>query len=456
MSGVNTGVRTALQAMAAFTVEAAPPAEARARAAAAVLDTVGVALAGAIEPAARVVQSILSADGGPGVPIWGTRLRATAPDAALANGTAAHALDYDDMCFVSLAHPSAPLVPAVLAAAGVAGASGRQALDAYVVGFEVEARLGRLMNPRHYQRGWHCTSTLGAIGSAAAAARLLGLDSAATAHTLAIAASEASGLKENFGTMVKPLHAGLAARDGVLAALLARAGMTASAQAIDGPQGFLRAMDSERDDLSREVGDLGARWEILDTGIAVKLYPSCAGTHPSLDALLDLRRRVGFAPDDVAAVEIDVDAVTPTVLIYDRPSSGLEAKFSMPYCAAAAIADGRVGIDTFGDGRLRDPRLASLMTRVTMRIDEALGTNAPPLTQTRVHVRLHDGRTLAAEANGARGYPGNPASADELADKFLSCAQRALSADDAASALGRLRQLEHLEDVSALRLMKTP
>src|SRR5476649_1474174 len=153
------------------------------------------------------------------------------------------------MCFVSLAHPSAPLVAAALAAAEVAGASGRALLDAYVVGFEIEGRLGRAMNPRHYQRGWHCTSTL---GTAAAVSRLLGLDAAETGHALAIAASEASGLKENFGTMVKPLHAGLAARNGVLAALLAKSGMTASHLAIDGPQGFLRAMDGEQTALASE------------------------------------------------------------------------------------------------------------------------------------------------------------------------------------------------------------
>jgi 2-methylcitrate dehydratase PrpD len=224
------------------------------------------------------------------VSVWGTGLRASAPDAALANGTAAHALDFDDMCFVSLAHPSAPLVPAVIAAGEIAGASGRAVLDAYIIGFEIQARLGRLMNPRHYQRGWHCTSTLGAISAAAGASRLFGLDAAATEHALAIAASSASGLKENFGTMVKPLHAGLAARDGVMAALLAKGGLTGSAKAIDGPQGYLRAFDSEGTDLANAVGDLGSRWEILDTGITVKLYPSCAGTHPTLDALLDLAR----------------------------------------------------------------------------------------------------------------------------------------------------------------------
>src|SRR6266850_3973686 len=244
-----------------FVASSMPPAAARTRAARAVLDTIGVTLAGASEPAARIVQAVVSAEGGDACRILGTRARASASNAALANGTAAHALDYDDMCFVSLAHPSAPLVAAALAAAESTGACGRALLEAYVVGFELEGRLGRAMNPRHYQRGWHCTSTLGTIGAAAAAARLLGLGPDAAGHALSIAASEASGLKENFGTMVKPLHAGLAARNGVLAALLAKAGMTASAAAIDGPQGFLAAMDSECRSIDGAAADLGARWE---------------------------------------------------------------------------------------------------------------------------------------------------------------------------------------------------
>src|SRR6185436_3285254 len=235
---------------------------------------------------------------------------------------AAHALDYDDMCFVSLAHPSAPLVAAALASAEAAGASGAALLDGYVVGFEIEGRLGVVMNPRHYQKGWHCTSTIGTIGAAAAAARLLGLDLPAVRHAIDIAASEACGLKDNFGSMVKPLHAGLAARNGVLAAQLAKAGLTANANAVTGSQGLLAAMDSERDSrgLDECLQDLGTRWEILETGITVKLYPSCAATHPTLDTLLDLVRSHGFAKDDVQAVEIGVDAVTPTVLIHDRPA----------------------------------------------------------------------------------------------------------------------------------------
>jgi 2-methylcitrate dehydratase PrpD len=341
-------------------------------------------------------------------------------------------------------------VPAALAAAELAGSSGAAALDAYVVGFEIEARLGALMNPRHYQRGWHCTSTLGTIGAAAAVSRLFTLDAEAMGHALAIAASEASGLKENFGTMVKPLHAGLAARNGVLAALLARGGLTASEQAIDGPQGFLHAMDGEGGALDDTLADLGTRWEILDTGITVKLYPSCAGTHPSLDAILDLRREAGITADDVDRVDIDVDSITPTVLIYERPATGLEGKFSMPFCAAAALVHGRVGIDTFEDAALRDTRVAAVMPRVRMTVDRGFDGVAPALTQARVAIALKDGRVLAREANGARGYPAQPASDAELDTKFLACARRALPADAAERALSMLRQIERLDDVRGL------
>jgi 2-methylcitrate dehydratase PrpD len=451
VSGGPSGSSTSLSSLAAiaeFVVHSAPPAAARVRAATAVLDTVGVALAGSSEAVSHIVQTSLPRveDGSP---VWGARMRSTPTEAALANGTAAHALDYDDMCFVSLAHPSAPLVPAVLGAADVSHASGRAALDAYVVGFEIQARLGRAMNPRHYQRGWHCTSTLGTISAAAAASRLLRLSPTATAHAIAIAASAASGFKENFGSMVKPLHAGLAARAGLQAALFARQGMTASAQALDGPQGFLHVMDSERADLTSEVADLGSRWEILDTGITIKLYPSCAGTHPTLDALLDLRARERFTDADVDRIDVDVDAIVPTILIYDRPTSPLEGKFSLPFCAAAAVTFGRVGLDTFASECMRDPRVASLMPRVAMHVDPNLGRHAPPLTEARVHVRLKDGRTLTQEAHGARGYPDKPPSAAELDAKLLGCAILSMSTT-AQDALAMLRRIEEVDDMHTL------
>ena len=439
-----------VEAIARFVVNTAISERARQRASIAVIDTCGVMLAGSGEPAARIAQSMAAEDGVGQCRVVGTSIATSPTLAAFANGVAAHALDYDDMCFVSLAHPSCVLVPAVLAAAESEKLTGRSVLDAYVVGFEIEARLGSLMNPRHYQRGWHCTSTLGTIGAAAAVSRLLGLDARAAAHALAIAASEASGLKENFGTMVKPLHAGLAARNGVLAALLARRGMTASDLALDGPQGMLHAMHSEGTALADAIADLGARWEILDTGITVKLYPSCAGTHPSLDAILDLRRREGFTVDDVERIDIDVDSIVPTILIYDRPATGLEGKFSLPFCTAAAVAFGRVGIDTFDTETLTHPKVRSLMERVAMRIDTALDHGAPPLTHARVHVTLRDGRVLTREALGARGYPEHPASDAELDAKFMACASHALPESAARRALGLLRNIDALDDIRAL------
>jgi len=436
--------------LAGFITGATPPAAARSRAAAAFLDTIGVTLAGVSEPASAITRAVVVGEGGDAATILGTRARGSLAGAALANGTAAHALDFDDMCFVSLAHPSAPLVSSLLASGEASGAAGKTLLDAYVIGFELEGRLGAVMNPRHYQRGWHCTATLGTIGAAAAASRVFGLDPEAASHALAIAASEASGLKENFGTMVKPLHAGLAARNGVTAALLARAGMTASATAVDGAQGFLHAMDAQRVELSDACADLGERWEILDTGITVKLYPSCAGTHPALDAILDLRRRERFTAADVDRVDVDVDSITPTILIHERVSSGLEGKFSMPFCAAAAIVEGRVGIDTFDETHVADPAIRRMMERVSMRADPTLDGVAAALTQSRVTIRLHDGRTLTQYADGARGYPARPASDTELAEKFLSCSRVALSPEACDLALGILRQLDALPDVRTL------
>jgi 2-methylcitrate dehydratase PrpD len=454
-STVATGNLTAW--MSEFVVAGTPPDEARRRAAVALCDTVGVALAGAHEPAARIVRATVTADSQGPCRILGTHDRVSASEAAFANGVAVHALDYDDMCFVSMAHPSCALVPAALAAAELAGASGQAMLEAYVVGFEVECRLGMVMNPRHYHaRGWHCTSSIGTLGAAAAAARVLSLPATAAAHALGIAASLACGLKENFGTMVKPLHAGVAARNGVMAARLAQQEFTASPQAIDGPQGYLAAMDSERSAsaLAEIIADLGARWEILDTGISVKLYPSCAATHPPLDALLQLVRRHGFNADEVEAIDVEVDSMTPRLLIYDRPATELEAKFSMPFCAAAAVVFGHPTIDTFGVSRIDDPRIQALMPRVSLRANPALDT-AAPLSQARVDVRLRDGRTLTERADGARGYPGRLTD-DELATKFLGCAERSLSAAAAEQALAALRAIDGTANVCTLTAKCAP
>jgi 2-methylcitrate dehydratase PrpD len=425
------------------------PPEASARAATAVKDTIGVMLAGVGEPAARIAQAMASEDGVGTCRVLGTSLQTSPELAALANGVSAHSLDYDDMCFVSLAHPSCALVPAILATGELVHARSSALLDAYVIGFELECRLGNVMNPRHYhQRGWHCTSSIGTVGAAAAAARMLGLGVQATQHALGIAASSACGLKENIGSMVKPLHAGMAARNGVMAARLAQRGFTASPHAIDGPQGYLVAMDSERDSLDAAVGDLGIRWEILHTGVTVKLYPSCAATHPPLDALIAMKRREQITADQVRAIDVEVDSMTPRLLIHPDPVTGLEAKFSMPFCAAAAIVYDRIGIDTFDVDHIRNPTVQALMKHVSLRANEEFDKGAP-LARARVSVYLREERVVSQAVDGARGYPGRLTN-EELATKFAGCATRTLSESAANAAWAALISLDAITDVREL------
>ena len=445
------GTGTIIASMSEFVAAGTPPSTARSRAAQALCDTIGVSLAGVVEPAAVIARRVADSIGNGACQVLGRLERLGSADAALANGVAAHALDYDDMCFVSLAHPSCALVPALLATGELVGASGRLVLDGYVVGFEIECRLGVVMNPRHYHdRGWHCTSSIGTVGAAAAAARVLGLSPAATSHALGIAASAACGLKENIGAMVKPLHAGMAARNGVMAARLAQAGFTASEHAIDGPQGYLAAMDSERpaSSLMDVLADLNARWEIIDTGITVKLYPSCAATHPPLDALIAMKRRERITADQVQAIDVEVDSMTPRLLIHPDPLTGLEAKFSMPFCAAAAIVYERIGIDTFDADHIRNPTVQALMKHVSLRANDEFDKGAP-LARARVSVYLRDGRVVSQAVDGARGYPGR-LTEQELATKFAGCATRRLSESAASAAWAAVMSLDAITDVREL------
>jgi 2-methylcitrate dehydratase PrpD len=279
---------------------------------------------------------------------------------------------------------------------------------------------------------------------------VLGLPAAAAARALGIAASNACGLKENLGSMVKPLHAGIAARNGLISARLAQKGFTASELAIEGPQGYLAAMDSDKpaSALDEAVTDLGSRWEILQTGVTVKLYPSCAATHPPLDALLKLVREHRFTADDVTAIDVEVDTMTPRLLIYDRPTTDLEGKFSMPFCAAAALILGHPTMETFHPKNIQDERVQRLSRRVTLRIDPEFDKSAP-LSQARVTVKLRDGRTLVERADGARGYPGR-LTQEDLAEKFLACAARSVSAETATKLLAAVRDVESVRDIREL------
>jgi 2-methylcitrate dehydratase PrpD len=423
----------------------------------AVLDTIGVMLAGVGEPAAQIVRRLAEVEGGtPLCSVLGTPLRTGAIWAALANGVAAHALDFDDTNFTMMGHPSAPVLAAALAAGEAAMVDGRRLLLAFLIGFETEVAFGEALNPAHYERGWHATGTLGTLGAVAAAARLLDLDVPATTAALGVAASQASGLKENFGTMTKPFHAGHAARSGVLSALLAREGFTSSHAAVDGVQGLLAlygggdAGAPANATPSITLDHLGSPWQILRTGIAVKPYPCCALTHSAIDALLELRATHRIEPAEVRAVEVAVAPVVPTVLIHPDPSTELEAKFSMQYCAAAALATGRIAIDTFEPATLADPEIRKLMVRARMVVDPAVGGSRDTQAWSRVRVTLADGRVLGTPPRGARGHPDAPLSDDALARKFSDCAARALPPDRIASVTEMLRTLDGCPDLRSL------
>jgi len=415
----------------------------------AALDTLGVTLAGAAEPSAVAVRGVVRAEGStPLCTVVGTSLRAAPTWAALANGTAGHAHDFDDTNFALMGHPSAPLLAAALAAAEAETASGRDVVVAYLVGFEISTAVGIALNPDHYTRGWHATSSIGTLGCAAAAAKLLGLDVDQTRHALGVAASLASGLKENFGSMTKPFHAGHAARNGVFAAMLAREGFTSSDAALDGTQGYAAAFSQTK--LGAGAFEaLGHEWQILASGIAVKPYPSCALTHSAIDALLALRAEHALGVDQVEDIEVGVNHVVPEVLRHNRPATGLEKKFSMQFCAAEALATGRVEIVSFEEGATAAGTL-SLMDRVRMVVDPTLPDGLEQHAWTRVTVRLRDGRTLASPPRGASGHPDQPLTDAQLRAKFLGCAAPVLGAGEAE---GVAEQLAHLEDVPDIRAL---
>jgi 2-methylcitrate dehydratase PrpD len=416
----------------------------------AILDCLGVMLAGSVEPAARIVTDIARSEGGaPLATVVGTPLRTGAVWAALANGTAAHALDFDDTNFAMMGHPTAPVLSAALAAGELALADGRALVHAFLLGFEVETTLAEVLNPAHYEKGFHATGTLGAMGAAAAAARLLGLDATQTRTALAIAASQASGLKENFGTMTKPFHAGHAARSGVLSGLLAREGFTASEQALEGPQGYFAVLGAGKRE-ERALETLGAPWKILKTGVAVKPYPSCACTHSIIDSTLELRRIHAIAPEEVEHVTVGVGASVPRILIHSNPRSGLEAKFSGEFSAAAALCEGRVGIATFRDDKTDDPAIKALMKHVSVVVDPEIPREGDQHMWTRVTLRLRDGREVGIAPRPVPGHPGSPLSLDQLREKFRDCARIVLPDDRVESVRQMVEDLDGCPDLRSL------
>ncbi|MES2258074.1 MAG: MmgE/PrpD family protein [Pseudomonadota bacterium] len=424
-----------------------------------IADTVGVTLLGATEDVSGVLQRALAGEIVPGPALlFGGRRRIGMLDAAMFNGTAAHAADYDDMARNMGGHPSVTLVPVLFALGEARGASGRQLLEAYIVGFEAACRLGRVVHPHHYEKGWHPTSTLGVFGAAAAAARLLRLDPARTATALALAASMSSGVKANFGTMTKPFHVGQCCRDGLMAAQLAAGGFTANPRALEHKQGFFASYDGlENVHPERMLAQWGELLEIEQESVGLKQFPCCGSTHPAIRAMLGMASQ-GLRHEDVESIAITVNRQRLPHTDNPQPQSGLAAKFSVQYVTARALTDGAVRLEHFeGDSHL-DPRVRRLMALTSVGAYPETGDDTLNMENkefaAHLTVTTRDGRTLSSIAPHALGRGGaNAMNKAEMREKYSDCARRVLPAAQAASsfdALWALRDDAPLQALTAL------
>lgn len=415
----------------------------------AILDSVGVALAGSQDDPGRIAADLARDEGARAeAAVFGQGFRTSAMLAALVNGAAAHALDFD-ASFAIMGQPTAGLAPAVFALGEPLGVSGRRLLEAYVAGFEVTAKLAWSM-PEHWgEGGWHATATLGSFGCTAAASRLLGLDADQALMALGIVSSMAGGVVANFGTMSKPLHAGLAARNGLLAAKLAQRGWTGGPSVLDAHGGFYAAFAPGMTPNPAPFAELGKTFD-LENGVRFKAYPCGGLTHSAVDALLALRREHHLAADSIERIDVAVTKYTASRIVYRIPETALQGKFSMAYILARTALDGELTVDTFSEEAIRVPAVLALAEKVHMAVDPALEHDTAGGRPARVTVHLRDGRSLSGRVNHPKGGPESPLADDELRGKFSSCARRVLGEGAASDALRLLDDLENVENVSTL------
>jgi 2-methylcitrate dehydratase PrpD len=425
------------------------------------IDVIAVMVPGAAEPVTRLVFETVKGWGdGPSTAV-GTGARLAPPWAALVNGTAAHALDFDDNFDPAKAHATAVLAPAILAAAQAEGSSGRACLDAYVVGLQILGRIGQGVNPAHRNRGWHATATVGAIGAAAACARLLGLKAHEAGMAVSIATSMAGGFMSQFGTMTKAMHAGLAAKSGVMAAWLAKGGVTAGLETLDGPTGMNRLMvgpdyEQLRDGLTHvehgqtlrfETERIGEPLLILENGFRVKRFPNCGSAHRALDGLLELRKRYGLEAEMVEAVHVRAPVTHLNNLMYTDPKDPLQAKFSLEYGLAVALLTGDCRLSDFEDETaVMRPEVRALYPRIHRHpVDRAEGE-----FPTEVEVVLKDGRTVATRIAMPLGSIAAPFETGQYWEKYEGCVAGLMAAEDARALRGALEAFPDLADVEGV------
>jgi 2-methylcitrate dehydratase PrpD len=425
-----------------------------------ILDGLGLALAGSVAQSGAIVEKYLRGLGLAGGPatVIGTDLKVSPRFAAFANGVAIHADDFDDTqlavakdrVYGLLTHPTAPCLPAALANAQMLGRSGAEAMLAYHIGLEVECKIAEAINPRHYQEGFHATATCGPFASAAASARLRGFDLDQTLRALSIAGSQSAGLRENFGTMTKPFHAGRAAEAGVVAADFAGLGWTATDKILEAPRGFFRAAGGGYD-AGAISGRLGNPWTFASPGVSIKPHPSGSLTHPGMTEMLRLIDEHKLTAAMVERVDVGTNHNMPNALIHHRPENELQAKFSMEFCMAILLLDGKAGLAEFTDAAVERPDAKAMIGKINFHVHPQAEAAGYDKMTTIIDIHLKDARTICGRADFGKGSPANPMSYDEVAEKFRGCADHARwPADKAAEIIAVVERLETLADLEGL------
>ncbi len=425
-----------------------------------ILDGLGLALSGSRAETAGLIQEYVRSFGfqPAGATVLGSGTKLPARFAAFANGVAIHVDDFDDTqlavgkdrVYGLLVHPTVCVLPAALATAELQGKSGRDLLLAYQIGVEVECKIAEAISPRHYQDGFHSTGTCGVFGGTAACARLKGFDVEKTVRALAIAASHAAGLRENFGTMMKPFQAGHATESGVVAADFAALGWTGAEQILEAQRGFFHAYGGGYDP-SAIIDRLGKPWTFQNPGVSIKPFPSGSLTHPGMTELLRLVRSNSIRASDVERVEVGTSRNMPNTLIHHRPTNGLQAKFSMEFCMAILLLDGKADLTKFTDAVVNRPDVQEMIGRVRFYADPEAEKAGYDKMTTIIKITLKDGRTIAGRADFGKGSPPNPMSYDEVAEKFQGCAAFAeWPTAKTTKVIDLVRKLEEVSKVRAL------
>jgi len=397
-----------------------------------ILDGIGLALAGNAAESGHIVRTYLKSLGIPtskGATIIGTNMKVPARFAAFANGIAIHADDYDDTqlavakdrVYGLLTHPTAPALPPVLALGEIGNRSGLDVLTAYQVSVEAETKMSEAINPRHYDHGFHSTATIGAITAAAGASRMMGLNLEQTRRALGIGASQAAGLRENFGTMTKPFHPGRSAESGIVAAEFAKLGWTATPIVLEAGRGFFKAAGGGYDPAAID-GKLGNPWTFTFPGVSIKPHPSGSLTHPGMGLMLDLIRKHDIRPEQVVKVKVGTNRHMPNALIHHQPTNELQAKFSMEFCMAILLLQRKAGLAEFTDKVVNRPDVKKMIAKVEFGVHpEAEAAGYEKMT-TIIDIELAGGRKVGGRADFGKGSPSNPMSDEELAGKFRECA----------------------------------